>query len=154
MRRKTIGVRLNKITMGAGEITQRAYSNTQDFVKGVSKEISGINWSRMYKRAQKNLRVSAKKGNKMYVRTIKKARKTGMYKVVSKQVPRYFTQFGLWSSVQLRKLKNFTSSRYNRSRRWIVKKSPRVKSLVKQYYPKVENFVLKQIPSYRLVFSK
>jgi hypothetical protein len=154
MRRRSNVIRINRIASEVGEFTQNMYSNTQSLVKDVSKEISSINWEGMYKSAHKSIRLQVKKGNKTFARTLRKARRTNAFKVASKRVPRYFTLFNKWSSVQLRKLQNFTSGAYQSSRRWMMKNSPQVKSFVKEYYPKVGTLVLSQIPAYRIAFSK
>ena len=154
MRRRSKVIRINRIASEVGEFTQNMYNNTQGLVKDVSKEISSINWEGMYKSAHKSIRLKVKKGNKTFARTLRKARRTNAFKVVSKRVPRYFTLFNAWSSIQFRKLQNFTAGAYHSSRRWMVKNTPQVKRFVKEYYPKVGNMVLNQIPAYRIVFTK
>ncbi|MBX9850794.1 MAG: hypothetical protein K2X86_03455 [Cytophagaceae bacterium] len=166
----------NRIASEAEDILQSIYKNTDGLAKDISKEVSKIDLDSIYKAAQKNIQSAAKDGSRVCRKSLRRFKKSDLYKGLNREVPKLLTLIAGWSTLQLRKAENISTQLYGQTRKWVVKQYPKVenwvsdatsdirewvsdnypkmRSFAKENYPKIENFILNQVPLYRMVFAK
>lgn len=167
-----IGFLGGKIAAEAGDIAGNIYKSTSGLMNDISRSISKIDLSDMYKESRKTFKIARKRGNRFIKRTVKDFRKSDFYSAMNT----YMLMVRKWSAQQIRSIRKFSASSYKGTRRWLNKAVPRVKSwagkrsynfqswvsdqypkvrsFVKQNYPGMQSFVLTQLPLYRAALGR
>lgn len=177
--KRSIGKQLSTVrknfTKETGQLMGNITKNTSGIAKDISKSISKIDFERARKDLRKSTRIAVKRGNKMMNRGMKNFRKSDFYKTVN-TIPDKASRFSLWSLIQFRKMRKAIKSGYFKSKKWTLKKYPKVQawvgdttdavkswisvqvpivgSFIQGNYPRVEKFVFTKLPLYRAAFGR
>lgn len=177
--KRSIGKQLSFMRKNVAKETGKFMNNftksTGKIAEDVSKSISKIDVEDLKKDLRKSTRKAVRRGNKLMIRSRKNFRKTGFYKTLQR-TPVYTSRLSAWARVRFKKVKNSIRARYYTSRKWALKKYPKVQywmgntsgsikswfvvqlpiagSFLKANAPKIENFVLTKLPVYRAVFGR
>jgi hypothetical protein len=172
---KTLSYARKNFTKQSGQLINNVSKSSRVIGKDISKAINNISFESMTKDARRTSRFAIKRSSRAFNRGVKNFKRSGFYKSVS-GFPKLTTAFSLWSLVQFRKFKRSINKGYYSSRKWVLKTYPKVESyavkknsalkswmsvqlplvgnFIQQNYPKVENFVLTNLPVYRAIMGR